>query len=1090
MSTTDTPKATIEDPASPELQPGLVEALTAAYAALLKRQRTASAAYVRWTPAHSRAHEFAWSEAGDELLLTRGGDIIIDHESPVHTSIQKMMATMELNPYERELQYGYPYVIGQSNGKIFRAPLLTIPVAITPDGGRLVIRATEDVVRFNSLPFRSDFDTGAQELAIARLIDRTPELPLTCGSLREFCESIARELTVRIEARLDGVLNSAPAQPRSQMQLTIVDNAACFIAPKTSYFLVSDLESIARAGSSAVASTALGWVVGKRPSEPTSDRFEDRRLFYPFPSNPSQRRVAHLVDDPKTRITVVQGPPGTGKSLTIANLACHLVARGKRVLVTSQKDKALQVVDEMLNGLELAQLPMTLLRQDRESKKQLRERLESVQKERSSEETRLAVEAEMGLHEKTVEAHEMDTTLLTRSLKAEHAIETAASQVKKAAGGFARLMCKWRFRRTLRRAERDAAQRSDVLGNSLRETRGRLQQVALSLLDKAAQHRTSTATRPERNQLREFAKLLGRNQANFKNYPVFDRLKADSERCNMLLNILPCWIMTPDDVARLFPCAPGLFDVVIIDEASQCDLPSMTPVLFRAKQAVIAGDSKQMQAQRFAFTANQVSAQAWAEHGLDRIDPDRWLDPAKIDLLQLASIRMDEEAFLDEHYRSLPAIIDFSNQRWYGGRLRLMRDADDKQIGDPDGPVINLHRVTGTVTPGTQENEIEARDLVTKLHQMLRHPGYSEASFGVICLFEEQMRLVNDLVAEQIPDELRSSHDLVVVNPDGFQGDERDIILYSLSFDANVMTQQQLSARQADREHIQGMLNVAFTRARDEVHIFHSADASDFGMTSGSGAIKDWLEYCLQHRNGPGAPSIGAETRYAKAQSEFEQQVMASLVSKEVRVTSQYPSCGFFIDIVAEQNDCRLAIECDGEIWHLDEHGELKQEDIERQEILERAGWKVVRIPYRSWRENPEAQLNRILGEFTNPEPSTSPEIIQTPEDTQERIVAVDKFEDSILKAVKAGKCSLDDVFKTSRQVLGYSRMGPQIRISLTEALERVVQKGFLRVEDDEAFFTNDDARIAHYEARIIVTPVPTSYARPRRRRYRRYRRW
>ena len=120
----------------------------------------------------------------------------------------------------------------------------------------------------------------------------------------------------------------------------------------------------------------------------------------------------------------------------------------------------------------------------------------------------------------------------------------------------------------------------------------------------------------------------------------------------------------------------------------------------------------------------------------------------------------------------------------------------------------------------------------------------------------------------------------------------------------------------------------------------------------------------------------------------------------------------------------------------------------------------------------------------------TSPEIIQTPEDTQERIVAVDKFQDSILKAVKAGKCSLDDVFKTSRQVLGYSRRGPRIRISLTEALERVVQKGFLRVEDDEAFFTNDDARIAHYEARIIVTPVPTSYARPRRRRYRRYRRW
>ena len=947
------------------------------------------------------------------------------------------------------------------------------------------------LVRFNSLPFRTDFDTGTQELAIARLIDQTPELPLTYGALREFCEAIARELNVRIQACLDGALNSAPAQPKSQMQLTIIDNAACFIAPKTSYFLVSDLQSIAQAGSPAVASTALGWVVGKRPSEPTSDKFDDRRkLFYPFPSNPSQRRVAHLVDDPKTRITVVQGPPGTGKSLTIANLACHLIATGKRVLVTSQKDKALQVVDEMLKGLELAQLPMTLLRQDRESKKQLRERLESIQKERSSEETRLAVESEVGLHEKAVKAHETDTVLLARSLKAEHSIETVDLQVKNASHVFARLMGKWRLRRTLHRAERDACQRSDVLGSALREIRGRLQQVSLSLLDKAAQHRTSTATKAERNQLREFAKLLGRNQANFKNYPVFDRLKADSGRCNMLLNILPCWIMTPDDVARLFPCEPGLFDVVIIDEASQCDLPSMTPVLFRAKQAVIAGDSKQMQAQRFVFTANQVSAQAWAEHGLDDLDPDRWLDPSKIDLLQLASIRMDEEAFLDEHYRSLPAIIDFSNQRWYGGRLRLMRDEDDKQIGDPESPVINLHRVIGTVTPGTQENEIEARKLVTHLHQMLDHPGYADASFGVICLFEEQMRLVNDLVAEQIPDELRSSHDLVVVNPDGFQGDERDVILYSLSFDANGMTQQALSARQADREHIQGMLNVAFTRARDEIHIFHSAEASDFGMTSGSGAIKDWLKYCTERCNGQSTTTTGAEVQYAKAQSEFETQVMASLVSKGITVRSQYPSCGFFVDVVAELNDCRVAIECDGEIWHLDEHGELKREDIERQEILERAGWKVIRVPYRSWRENPEAQLQRILSEFHTSDPLKSSEVVQAPEDAPKKAIPVDKFEDALLKAIKSGMCSLDEVFKGSRQLLGYSRLGPQIRVSLSEALERIVQKGYVRVEDDEVFFSSDGARCALYEVKSTIPPLLFSHSAPRRRRYRRYRHW
>src|SRR5438046_1857705 len=118
------------EPASPNLEPGLVEALASAYATLLKQQRTASSAYVRWTAAHSRAHEFAWLEPGPEYLLSGRGSLVIDSDSLIYSSVQKMMATIELNPYERELQYGYRYLIGQQDGVTFRAPLLTIAIAI------------------------------------------------------------------------------------------------------------------------------------------------------------------------------------------------------------------------------------------------------------------------------------------------------------------------------------------------------------------------------------------------------------------------------------------------------------------------------------------------------------------------------------------------------------------------------------------------------------------------------------------------------------------------------------------------------------------------------------------------------------------------------------------------------------------------------------------------------------------------------------------------------------------------------------------------------------------------------------------------
>jgi hypothetical protein len=242
----------------PELKEGLVEALTHAYAALLKRQRTASSAYVRWTVAHSRAHEFAWLAPGQESLLLGTGKLKIEPTSPIFSSIQKMKATIELNPYERELQYGYPYIIGYSEGVAFRAPLLTIPIEISAEGPNLLVSPTEDSLRFNSLPFRTEMETGSREQALARLIESCPELPLTSESLKFFCGAVARELSVRIQANLTGTLNPPPPTPTQKMDLTIVDNAACFIAPKTSYFLVSDLETIGRTGAASVAASALG----------------------------------------------------------------------------------------------------------------------------------------------------------------------------------------------------------------------------------------------------------------------------------------------------------------------------------------------------------------------------------------------------------------------------------------------------------------------------------------------------------------------------------------------------------------------------------------------------------------------------------------------------------------------------------------------------------------------------------------------------------------------------------------------------------------------------------------------------------------
>ena len=786
-----------------------------------------------------------------------------------------------------------------------------------------------------------------------------------------------------------------------------------------------------------------------------------------------------LLDDPETRVVRVEGPPGTGKSQTIANLACHLAATGRTVLITSQKDKALSVVDEKLRELQLPQLPMTLLHHDSDSKVELRNRLDSIEKTRASGE----IEQE-SIIRKTQFAANNESYCRLQSLYAEalsaEGEYIVAEKAAELASGLRRLAASFRFRSKRRRLARRVRKATDDLAEEATELREQLLERALAVLRIDLEHSTATAQRNARQQLREFSALLKRNERSYRNFSVFDRLKSQPERAAMLLKLLPVWIMTPDDAARLFPCEAGLFDVVIIDEASQVDLPSITPILYRAKKAVVSGDPKQMHARRFAFTQQLIALEAWQQHHMDVHDPESWLQPTKQSLLDLAFVRAEEEVLLDEHFRCLPPIIEFSNKRWYDGRLRIMTDETRKRFGDPDQSIIELHHVPeGRVADGSQENRAEAEALVTKLKELLDHPSYSEATFGVMCLFEEQVRLVQDLVAEQIDHEHWEQHELVVVNPDGFQGDERDVILYSLSFDNDGMPVSALSARQANEDHIQGMLNVCFTRARDEIHIFHSAPIEQFTFAGGSpGAITDWLAHCAQVQ---AQPRLRDHTsRIDRSDSQFEADVAGALRDRGYNLIQKYPACGFFIDMVVERDGYRLAVECDGELHHLDEHGHLKAEDLERQAILERAGWDVLRIPYRRWRERQEEQLGRIDDWFDyaegdqdeeDVEPSESP---ATPGSNKRgRPVPVSPHGNAILQAIRDGIHDENEVFRRSLPSLGYQKLGNRIRSDLREAGIWLQRASLIAIEEGEYFLTERGR-----EAETNVQPTRTSTRR------------
>ena len=1061
----------------------LLHGVAAAYAELLRRQRATSSAFVSWQDS-KRAHEFLWvGRSGEqETLMRTGSTLRVKRDSPLFESVQKMHATAELNPYEREVFYGYPYVIGRLAGRPIRGPLFTIPVKITVDGSGFQVEADDDVLRVNTLPFRGEEDTAARQLALARLLEYTPEFPLGHGGAAEFTEHLSRELPdMALKTRLDGRLVDPPTMPNDGSYLELVEQAALFVAPKTGYFLTSDLEAMATETEKEPEETAWMRLVAGAGDESQAE-FEDgaedsTSIYYPFQSNRSQRRVALLVDDPNTHVIRIEGPPGTGKSQTIANVACHMAATGRSVLITSQKDKALRVVDEKLRALGLSQLPMTLLRRDAASRKELRERLEAIQKTRPASEAEESAEAIAARYAETKTEYMLLQPEFAEAMEAEHDY-AVAEQVWKDSNGLRRILASFSFGRKKRRLAKRVPRATDELAAEASELRDAMLDQAMQTLEASQEKATATALRAERQQIREFSALLKRDQTKYKNFSIFDRLKAQPDRARMLLKLLPVWIMAPDDVARLFPCQPGLFDLVIVDEASQVDLPSIAPILHRAKKVIISGDTHQMQPRRFAFVNQQVAIQAWHQHGLKALDPDEWLDPLKQSLLTLAAVKAEEDTLLDEHYRCLPPIISFSNERWYGGRLRIMTDETRKQFGDPEQPIVELHYVEdGAVTIGSQVNAAEARAVVDKLQALISHPAYSDASFGIICLFEDQVTFMQDLVAERIGPDEWEEHDLVVVNPDGFQGDERDVVLYSLSFDDDVMKRDALSQRQREAPHEQGMLNVAFTRAKDEIHVFHSAAIESFSFADGrAGALTDWLAHCSA---ASGVPRIRRSSdRIGQSDSQFESDVAAALRQKGYSVTQQYPACGFSIDMVVERGGDEVAVECDGEYWHHDEHGELKIEDLERQAVLERAGWEFIRIPYRRWREGPEQQLARIDEWFLDdPEPGMDHEVSGEADEAEAEWVTSE--EHAITTAALEGMRDEDEVFKRSRELLGYSRLGNRIRSRLQLARDTLIDRGLLSVEESEYFLTSRGTKLEYK----VAAATPTYRGSKRRSR-------
>ena len=484
----------------------------------------------------------------------------------------------------------------------------------------------------------------------------------------------------------------------------------------------------------------------------------------------------------------------------------------------------------------------------------------------------------------------------------------------------------------------------------------------------AAQVRRTTLT--QRQALQGWKEIMHRiGKGTGKRVPRF--LAEARKLMPICQSAVPVWIMPLNRVIENFNPKTNRFDVVIVDEASQADAMALT-TLYLGSQVVIVGDHEQVSP--VGVGQNQDEIQKLIDEHLPGI-PNSQLYDGLFSIYNLGMTTFDPIC-LREHFRCVSPIIQFSNFLSYNGKIKPLRDESEVQLK----PFTVAYRVEGATSRG-KTNDKEAQTLVSLILACIENSLYKDATFGVISLVgEEQAMLIDRLLQTNLSPSEYTRRRIQCGNPAHFQGDERDVIFLSV-VDAPTGHGPLTLKREGAHDMYKKRFNVAASRARDQLWVVHSVDP-DLDLKVG-----DIRRDLIKHAQDPYAVTNALEQLETKTESEFERQVLSRLVHKGFRVTPQWPVGAFRIDMVVEGNGKRLAVECDGDSYHTLEN---LAEDMSRQAILERLGWRFVRIRGSEFFRDPEGAMKSVFERLQALEiPAEGMKIDEVPVQSTEGLEAV-----------------------------------------------------------------------------------------------------
>ena len=423
---------------------------------------------------------------------------------------------------------------------------------------------------------------------------------------------------------------------------------------------------------------------------------------------------------------------------------------------------------------------------------------------------------------------------------------------------------------------------------------------------------------------------------------------------HILPKLCPCMLMSPISVAQYLSADNDLFDIVIFDEASQLPTCKAVGVLARGKNAVIVGDPNQMPPTSF-FAGNSVD-----EDNLDIEDLDSILD----DCLALGM----PQSHLKWHYRSRhESLIAFSNEEFYENSMQTFPSVNDREKR------VKMVKVDGYFDRGKgRVNRAEAEAIVAEIKRRFHDPVLRGQSMGVVTFNISQQTLIEDLLLEEFRKNVEfdtwantGEEPLFVKNLENVQGDERDVILFSVAFGPDQEGKMSLNFGPINKDGGWKRLNVAVTRAKEEMVVFSTMTSEHINLrrtrSRGVEALKHFLEYAEKGR----LHLEYGQNRVVKKQGILEH-ICVKLTEAGYEYQKNVGHSSFKIDIAVvdpkNPEEYLLGIMLDGEPYR--QSVDTKDREVGQISVLQGLGWKLHRIWTMDWWDNREKELDKLFAEL------------------------------------------------------------------------------------------------------------------------------